>query len=215
MKTLLKSLICLAVMTGAALPAVYAQMWNPDYVVPIKSAEQLKLYRAEGDPIGVKASTTVEVAFNPESSKMDLILKTIESAKTDIHIMAGEFSASTYTKALRAAMKRGVRVDLIVDATSAKEHDTYSELSDLVDAGAAVLVSSAQKSQTDRVIVVDKKTVALGGFDFDAAKLVPVTRKVESVTVLWDAPEVAAAHLLHRDILVFGVSGNKTYAFKK
>ncbi len=63
------------------------------------------------------------VAFRPNVAVDVLIAKAIDSAKTDVKIVLYEFSSRTILKALQAAKKRGVNVQVVLDYRAVFPHN--------------------------------------------------------------------------------------------
>ena len=150
-----------------------------------------------------KASTTVpttgtiEVAFSPNESAEELVIKAIQSAKIDIHVLAYSFTTAPITKALLDARKREVSIKLVVDHKSNIAQDTSGKaqaaLSALSTAGVEVRTISAYAIHHDKV-VIDGRTTELDSFNFSASA---ANRNSENVLVMWDNPALAKAYLTH------------------
>jgi phosphatidylserine/phosphatidylglycerophosphate/cardiolipin synthase-like enzyme len=62
------------------------------------------------------AAGTIEVAFSPNEGGEALVVKVIDSAKTELRVLSYSFTSAPVTSALLRAKKRGVDVRLEVDA---------------------------------------------------------------------------------------------------
>jgi phosphatidylserine/phosphatidylglycerophosphate/cardiolipin synthase-like enzyme len=211
MKITSKQITVAALLIGVMFSAAHAGPGANPYA---SFEKERQAYAAQSQSASMKISANVEVGFNPEDSGQALMVKPIESAKSEIYILAGEFTNSKVTDALQSALKRGVKVSMIVDGVTNKG-DTHDELAKLVDSGATVLVSNTQPTLNDRTIIADGETVAIGSFSFVSNSMFPNKRPVESITLVTSAPDLAAAHLKHWNTLVSGPQGNKTIAFAK
>jgi phosphatidylserine/phosphatidylglycerophosphate/cardiolipin synthase-like enzyme len=144
------------------------------------------------------ATGRIEVAFSPNAGAQALVLKTIASAQREIHMLAYSFTSAPVTQALLSARKRGVSVQLVVDQVHNLKHDNSgkarSALSVLVGAGVDVRTTSAFAIHHDKVIVVDRRHVQLGSFNYSAAA---EGRNSENVLVNWDNPVLASSYLQH------------------
>ena len=70
--------------------------------------------KAEGSFV-VPAAGEIEVAFSPNEGSERLVLKVIDSAKSEIKMLAYSFTSTPVVKALVQAKKKGVIVSLVVD----------------------------------------------------------------------------------------------------
>jgi len=146
----------------------------------------------------VEAGGRLEVAFSPNEGSQALVVKTIAAAQREIHMLAYSFTSAPVTQALLSARKRGVSVKLIVDQAHNLNQDSSgkarSALSTLATAGVDVRTISAYAIQHDKIIVVDRRHVQVGSFNYSAAA---ESRNSENVLVNWDNPPLAAAYLQH------------------
>lgn len=146
----------------------------------------------------VPTTGTIEVAFSPNEGAEELVIKVIQSAKTDIYLLAYSFTSAPITQALLAARKRGVSIKMVVDDKSNIAQDTSAKaraaLSALTTAGVDVRTISAYAIHHDKVIVIDGRTTELGSFNFSASA---ANRNSENVLVMWDNPALAKAYLTH------------------
>lgn len=143
----------------------------------------------------VPAKGKIEVAFSPDEGAEELILKTIDSARVEIRMLAYSFTSAPVVDALLRAKKRGVNVALVADSSNAAgKSKGRSALSTLVTAGCDVRIIDAYPIHHDKVIVVDRETVELGSFNYSAAA---AHKNSENVLVNWQNPELAEAYLAH------------------
>ena len=66
----------------------------------------------------VQHQGAIEFGFSPDEGAERLVLRVIDSARSEIRLMAYSFTSVPVTQALLAARKRGVDVALVVDAKS-------------------------------------------------------------------------------------------------
>lgn len=135
-----------------------------------------------------------EVGFSPEGSAEKLILKTIDSARSDVKILAYSFTAKEVVRALTQARKRNIPVSLVVDASNLTSRHSVAALSALVNAGASVRTIDRFKIAHDKVVIVDGKHVEFGSYNFSAAA---ATANSENANVCWNAPAIAATYTAH------------------
>lgn len=80
-----------------------------------------------------------EVYFSPKDQLAEKLIHLIDEEKTSIHVAIYCFTHRDIAKALIAAKKRGVAVEVVVDPFSVKK---YTPIKKLVDAGIPVYVWS-------------------------------------------------------------------------
>ena len=146
------------------------------------------------------ATGQIEVAFSPNEGAENLVLKTIDSAKNEIKVLAYSFTSASIVDALIRAKKRGVNVALVADHRSnVNDHEegkakSRAALSALVNAGCDVRTISAYPIHHDKIIIVDRQTVELGSYNYSAAA---ANRNSENVLVNWNNPKLAEIYLGH------------------
>jgi len=146
----------------------------------------------------VPASGHIEVAFSPNEGSEELVVKAIDSARTDIKVLAYSFTSAPVTQALLRAKKRGAQVTLVVDQKSNINEDRSSKaqaaLSALAYAGCEVRTISAYPIHHDKTIIIDQETLETGSFNFSQAA---AHRNSENVIVHWNNPKLAMIYLEH------------------
>lgn len=148
------------------------------------------------------AQGTMEVAFSPNEGGERLIIKVINSAAREqngeILMLAYSFTSAPVVQALLNAMKQGVTVRLVADYKNNVSQDRSGKaraaLSALKTAGADVRLIKKYAIHHDKVIIVNRKTVELGSFNFSAAA---EKRNSENVLVNWNNPDLAKAYTKH------------------
>lgn len=150
------------------------------------------------DTVSVPATGTIEVAFSPNGGGEALVVKVIDSARSEIRMLAYSFTSAPVVRALIAAQRRGVAVALVVDErhnlTQDQSGKAAAALSALADAGVDVRTTSAFAIHHDKVIVADRATVQGGSFNYSAAAQ---RSNSENVQVSWQNPALAAVYLDH------------------
>lgn len=148
--------------------------------------------------VDVAATGRLEAAFSPNEGAQELVVKTIAAAQREIHMLAYSFTSAPVTQALLSVRKRGVSVKLIVDQAHNLNMDSSgkarSALSALASAGVDVRTINAYAIHHDKVIIVDRRHVQLGSFNYSAAA---ESRNSENVLINWDNPGLAAVYLKH------------------
>jgi phosphatidylserine/phosphatidylglycerophosphate/cardiolipin synthase-like enzyme len=148
--------------------------------------------------IPVASEGRLEVAFSPNGGGQALVLKTIAAARQEIHMLAYSFTSAQVTQALLAALKRGVIIQLVVDQNHNFSQDSSGKaraaLSTLASGGADVRTTQAFAIHHDKVVIVDRRHVQLGSFNYSASA---ESRNSENVLVNWDNPALASIYLQH------------------
>lgn len=159
----------------------------------------------------IPAVGTLEIAFSPRGGAESLIIRVINSAKKEIKILAYSFTSPSIVSALLNAKKRGVSISIVADYKGNISKNTkrkkQSALSALSLSGCDVRVISAFRIHHDKVLIIDKKTVELGSFNYSVAA---EKYNSENVLVNWDNPELAKIYLLH-----FKNNYDKSLPFKR
>lgn len=130
-------------------------------------------------------SLPVEIAFSPHGGATGLVVHTIESAKTTVHVAAYSFTSRPIAQALLEAHKRGVDVRVVVDKSNATSK--YTAATFLANQGVPVRIDYRYAIMHDKFIVVDGQAVETGSMNFTSAG---EHANGENIIVLHD-PEVA------------------------
>ena len=148
--------------------------------------------------VTLPAAGEIEVAFSPDEGTEELVIKVIDSARSEIKILAYSFTSAPVVEALVHAQKRGVSVSLVADYQSNVNEGgrgkSRAALSTLVNAGCDVRVISVYPIHHDKVIIVDRQTIELGSFNYSAAA---AHKNSENVLVNWHNPKLAEEYLSH------------------
>lgn len=119
-------------------------------------------------PPPVPAADAVwEVCFTPGGHCAKMIVTAIAEARRSISVQAYSFTSKPIARALAAAHERGVRVTVILDRSSLREHHAAADL--LVRSGVPVFVDAAHVLAHNKVMVIDNETVITGSFNFTYA----------------------------------------------
>ena len=109
----------------------------------------------------------VEIAFSPRGGATDLVVRTIDSAKSSIRVATYSFTSKPIATALLDAHKRGIDVRVLVDKSNATAW--YTAATFLANQGVPVRVDYRYAIMHDKFIVVDGVTVEEGSFNYTAA----------------------------------------------
>lgn len=136
----------------------------------------------------------IEVGFSPGGTALNTILTLINSARSDIHIAAYSFTSPDIVRALVAASKRGVNIQIVIDKTANSNNSSIAAMNLIVLNGIPLRTNSKFAHHHDKFIIVDRQSVQTGSFNYSRSA---DTRNSENVVVLYYMPEVAQAYLSH------------------
>jgi phosphatidylserine/phosphatidylglycerophosphate/cardiolipin synthase-like enzyme len=125
-------------------------------------------------------SAEVEVAFTPGEDIAKLIIRHLDGARESVHMQAYLFTHKGIARALVAAAKRGVTVEIVADARQ-YEAGGLPVLKDLERGGARIWMNGSMAASHNKVIVIDGLTVITGSYNFTHAAQ---SRNAENVVVL-------------------------------
>jgi hypothetical protein len=121
----------------------------------------LWLVRLVARMLGTPAGTTAH--FAPSSDPVDVLVREVGGAKSQVHLMAGPTNCRPVAQALVDARLRHVQVEVLLDGEAEKDPD--SDLHFLVQQGLVPLVAPAPPALRGLVAVIDGKTVACGSIE--------------------------------------------------
>jgi phosphatidylserine/phosphatidylglycerophosphate/cardiolipin synthase-like enzyme len=136
----------------------------------------------------------VQVGFSPEGSAEELVLDVVDGAQQQIRLMGYSFTSPKVVKALVAAKRRGVDVQIVVDAHGNDNKASRAAMNLIVSAGIPLRTNDAFKIQHDKVIISDSLNVQTGSFNYSSAA---ARSNSENALVMWGFPEVARIYLQH------------------
>ena len=140
-------------------------------------------------------SPRLEVGFSPKGNAEQVVLSVIESASKTLRVSAYSFTSATVTKALVAAHKRGVDVQVVADdKNNAGSRYAKAAFGALVAAGIPVRLNDAYAIHHDKFIIADQRTVETGSFNYSASA---AERNSENALAIWNAPELARTYDAH------------------
>jgi phosphatidylserine/phosphatidylglycerophosphate/cardiolipin synthase-like enzyme len=106
----------------------------------------------------------IQVFFSPKGGCTETVVRELSAAKTSVLVQAYSFTSTPIAKALLAAHKRGVNVEVILDKSQRTEK--YSEADFLVNVGIAIRIDAAHQIAHNKIMVIDGATVITGSFNF-------------------------------------------------
>jgi phosphatidylserine/phosphatidylglycerophosphate/cardiolipin synthase-like enzyme len=147
--------------------------------------------------VEIPGSGTLEVAFSPDEGAEELLVKLINTADSDVKVLAYSFTSVPITSALIRAKKRGASCAVVADEKHNTQEDKSGKaraaLSALRNAGCDVRLIGAYAIH-HKQIIVNRLHVSTGSFNFSASA---AHRNSEQVLVNWNNPKLAAVYLPH------------------
>ena len=146
--------------------------------------------RAQDVPQGQQNQSLppVEVYFSPKGGCTEAVVQELGKAKATVLVQAYSFTSVPIAKALLAAHKRGVKVEVILDKSQKSEK--YSEADFLVNVGIPVQIDTKHAIAHNKIMVIDGQTVITGSFNFTTAA---EEKNAENLLVI-RSPELAAKY---------------------
>src|SRR5512135_1771871 len=108
--------------------------------------------------------SAVSVYFSPGGSCTEAVVRALADAKRSVLVQAYSFTSAPIAKALIAAHKRGVAVQVILDKSQKTEK--YTEGDFLVHMGIPTSIDARHAIAHNKVMVIDNTTVVTGSFNF-------------------------------------------------
>ena len=130
-------------------------------------------------------ASDVKVGFSPDRGALELVLRTIDGARTSLYMAAYTFTSRPVADALIKAKKRGVDVRIVVDRIDAKE--PYSEEGFLLARGVTVRTDHQYSMTHNKFMVVDGSTVEDDSFNYTWPLRIG-TRRMPSYCMMWQLP---------------------------
>ncbi|QGP55740.1 Phospholipase D precursor [Piscirickettsia salmonis] len=109
-------------------------------------------------------SVAAQVCFTPNEQCGSLIVNAINQAKTSVDVQADDFTSTSIANALRAAQKRGVKVQVLLDKSNVNSRN--SVVAEFTKSKIPFLVDYKPAVAANKVILIDKKMVITGNFSF-------------------------------------------------
>ncbi|MDD4885467.1 MAG: phospholipase D family protein [Thiomonas sp.] len=149
----------------------------------------------EPQTIALAQGAAASSAFSPSGGALALVIQAIDQAHSSIHMAAYLLTSSEVARALVQAKKRGVTVQVLLDWKGNFDEDArYARhaIGILRNAGIAVRSIDAYAIFHDKYMVIDRRTVQTGSFNYTYSA---AHRNAENVLVVWNAPALAARYL--------------------
>ena len=109
----------------------------------------------------------IEVFFSPKGGCTGAIIKEVGAAKRSVLVQAYWFTSATIAKALVAAHKRGVKVEVILDRSRTEIDNEQAEF--VVQNDVPTFIDDKHTTAHSKVIIIDQADVITGSFNWTAA----------------------------------------------
>lgn len=127
------------------------------------------------------AAEVAATCFTPGEDCTGLIVHEVEQARREVLVQAYSFTSPQIAKALADARRRGVDVRVILDQSQAGQKKSQIAADTLVIAKVPVLIDDAHAIAHNKVMVLDRRRVVTGSFNFTKAAQ---DRNAENVVIL-------------------------------
>jgi phosphatidylserine/phosphatidylglycerophosphate/cardiolipin synthase-like enzyme len=141
-----------------------------------------KRFRQGGDRV-------ISPHFSPKGGCQDVIVSELNKARREILVQAYSFTCKNIAEALINAVKRGVKVCVLLDRSN--EAETHTELGDIRDHGIEIHIDACHAIAHNKVMLIDRKTILTGSFNFTNQA---EHENAENLLVLRNHPELAEAY---------------------
>ena len=135
-------------------------------------------------------NTSFETCFTPGQDCTAMIVERIDHAQSSIEVQAYTLTSYQIVKALVAAHRRGVNVQVIVDQSQFKSGE-FSRVRQLLNAGIPVWNDNTVSIAHNKVMVFDNNIVETGSFNYSTSAQ---KYNAENVLII-DSPKLAALYL--------------------
>lgn len=112
-------------------------------------------------------SISASLYFSPNGNCTQAIVSEVDSAKKEVLVQAYSFTSATIAQSLLNAKKRGVTVRVILDKSQSTTQ--YSVATLLYNQGVPVYIDSVHAIAHDKIMIIDRKLVITGSFNFTKA----------------------------------------------
>ena len=133
----------------------------------------------------------VQAAFTPGDNIAAMIVERIREARSSVRMQAYLFTDRRIANALAAALKRGVRVEIVADGAQ-QENGGSPYLPALRRAGAGIFLAQSAGAAHNKVLIIDADrpgaVVITGSYNYTRAAN---ARNAENIVVISGSPSVA------------------------
>ena len=110
------------------------------------------------------AANSIQVWFSPKGGCTEDVVDELNRAKTSVFVQAYSFTSPPIANALVGAMRRGVKVQVILDKSQLEEKNT--ELPFLAQSSVPTWIDSRHAIAHNKIMIIDGETVLTGSFNF-------------------------------------------------
>lgn len=146
-------------------------------------------------PQVISAAGTYQAAFTPGDNAAGMIVQAIDSAQKQVLVQAFSFTNKAIARALLAARRRGVDVQIVSDQEQIAKMER-GLVPEMAAKGIPVFVDGMHESAHNKVMVIDAGTaqpaVITGSFNFTSAAQY---RNAENVLLIRGNEKLANAYL--------------------
>ena len=146
-------------------------------------------------PREISAAGTVQVAFPPWDDAEAMVVTAIDAARRQIRVQAFSFTSRTIARALVAAKRRGVDVEVTADREQTFGGE-FTRIPELAAAGIPVWLEVRYAAAHSKVMIIDpdsrESAVITGSFNWTASAQ---RRNAENLLIVRRNRELAAAYL--------------------
>lgn len=132
----------------------------------------------------------IQVFFSPQDDIQGAIVHELNSAKLQVLVQAYLLTDNKIADALIAAHRRGVDVQVLLDAE--RDKTKSSDGRRLFDAGVTVRLEKIYGSAHNKVMIIDKKTVLTGSYNFTYAAQY---KNAENLLLINKAPKLVMQYI--------------------
>jgi phosphatidylserine/phosphatidylglycerophosphate/cardiolipin synthase-like enzyme len=123
----------------------------------------------------------LEVCFTPGQNCAETIIKNLSKAKESVLVQAYSFTSAPIAKALLAAHKRGVQVEVILDKSNRTAK--FSSADFLANQDIPTFIDPEHAIVHNKIMIIDGEVVITGSFNFTKAAQ---ERNAENLLVIHD-----------------------------
>lgn len=109
----------------------------------------------------------VQVYFSPHGGATTAVVNALEQATNTVLVQAYSFTSAPIARALVNALRRGVKVQVILDKSQRTEK--YSEADFLKNEGIPTLIDAQHSIAHNKIMILDSYIVLTGSFNFTKA----------------------------------------------
>lgn len=138
----------------------------------------------------VTGQSGVEVCFSPEMPCETRIVELVDQAQNEVLVMAYTFTSRPILEALLRAQGRGVRIEVVLDASQASNR--YSVLLALQMARIPLWLDRSVRIMHNKVLILDRDRVVTGSYNLTKSA---AESNAENLLVLTGSDQLVAAYV--------------------